>query len=163
MYKPIDLQSAQKEYFVARKCLLAAQIASRAHPGDSIDDAEYRLRLWDLNAKAAALVRLEASAVGRTAIPAIDPFLSIALALHDDHCHCLTGVPSGTSPANGTVDGKRNSRLSTAIVGALDEAKAMLDAEHPGTALNDVVTYARDLHAILLTQMHAARDPLCPS
>ena len=46
--------------------------------------------------------------------------------------------------------------ISAALVKAIAEAKAMVDAERFGTDLQDVLKHARELHDLLLEQVDAA-------
>ena len=47
-------------------------------------------------------------------------------------------------------------RISAALVKAIAEAKAMVDAEKFGPELHDVVSHARELHDLLREQVNAA-------
>ena len=57
--------------------------------------------------------------------------------------------------ANEVVDPDEATRISAAIVKAITEAKAMVDAGDFGPALHDVVQHARELHDLLLEQVTA--------
>ena len=57
-----------------------------------------------------------------------------------------------------TFDPEEGARISSALIKAIMEAKAMADAGDVGPALRDLVRHARDLYDLLLEQLIAAED-----
>jgi hypothetical protein len=167
MDKKTILQDVRNEYSAAHQCFLAAQTELRASPADILLNVRYQKMLREVSTVSARLALLEVDALRGAII--LSPRAVGLLIRSDDvgqepmRVENTDGNTDETSQPGGfrrdttaPFDAQYASQLSAAIVCALGEAKILKDAGGHDGDFSAAVTYARDLHNILLAQMQAA-------